>query len=373
MSITVPDCYDNIIGLTRSECECYSNFPDDSDTSFSGLYLDELVGLSFVQSMTNCDNGDDLFTNMEKARANAITSFQADTNALLLQNFRLNRNPYKGGIGRAQVTNNLTVTTGNYMGVRLYCDTVKSGTLTIKSIGTIFDANGTIDLTIYNNLNETIGTYTLNTVANTHTANAVDIELPLYNENSDHMEYFLLYQVGATPKPLGNDIKCSCGRFKPKFDCNHPYFHDTHETTYGWADWLMIGGMNKSTLPDFDDCECSTTNLLYGLTLIVELRCNINETLCLDSMDFEGNPLAAAMAISILNKAGYNFGSWILASGNLNRFNMINTEQLATDMKVWNDTYVQMINYIAQSADITQNDCFACKDIYEMAKRGIFS
>ena len=97
MSVSIPECYNSIIGLTRTDCECYGTIPDDAADSLSGLYIDELVGLSFIQSMTDCDNGNDLFQNMVKARDNAITSFQADTNALLLENFKMRRNPFKGG------------------------------------------------------------------------------------------------------------------------------------------------------------------------------------------------------------------------------------------------------------------------------------
>lgn len=372
MSVSIPECYNSIIGLTRTDCECYGVIPDDAADSLSGLYIDELVGLSFIQSMTDCDNGNDLFQNMVKARDNAITSFQADTNALLLENFKMKRNPFKGGIGRAVSNNNVSLTTGNYLGVRMYCDNVKSGVLYIKSIGTLFKGVGVIDLMIYNNLGKLIGTYPLNTDTTLHVQNSVDIELPLHSDYNDHLEYFFIYQLGAI-EPKINDLKCSCGSFKPVFNCKQPYYKYKHETVYGWADWLMAGGINSATLPDFTDCGCSTNNYMYGLTFNVELRCKIGEVLCQEQLDFEGNPLAAAMAIAIQNKTGEWLGNWILRSGNLNRFTLLNTEQLIDDVAKFKATYEQMIKYIVESADITQNDCLACKDVYEMAKRGIFA
>lgn len=371
MSITVPDCYESIVGLSRTNCECYT-VPDDAADSLSGLYIDELIGLSFIQSMTDCDNGNDLFANIEKARDNAITSFQADTNALLLQSFKMRRNPFYGGIGRVStVTTSLTV--GNYLGVRMYCNNVKSGVLYIKQIGTLFAQTDAINLLVYNNLGDLVDTLPLNTTANVHTQNVVDLELPLHSDYTDHLEYFFIYQYDGQPVPKVNDIKCACGSFKPVFDCNKPYFNTKHDTVYGWADWLMVGGINTATLPDFTDCGCSTNNLMYGLTFQVELKCKIGDVLCQDSLDFVGNPLAAAMAIAIQNKAGEILGNWVLQSGNLNRFTLINTDQLITDVANYKATYNQMVEYIVASADITQNDCLACKDIYEMAKHGIFS
>lgn len=373
MSLSVPECYESIVGLTRTDCECYENLPDYAADSLSGLYIDELIGLSFIQSLTNCDNGNDLFLNIEKARDNAITTFQADTNALLLQNFKVRRNPFYGGIGRAVSNNNVSLNTGEYLGVRMYCDNVKSGVLYIKSIGALFQDTGAIALTIYNNLGETIGTYALSTSANLHTQTTVDLELPLHSDYIDHLEYFFVYQYDGLIRPKVNDIKCSCGRFKPVFDCNNPYFRTKHETTYGWADWLMVGGVKSASLPDFTDMSCGCNNYMYGLTFQVELRCKISEVLCLDQLDFEGNPLAAAIAIAIQNKSGEVLGNWFLQSGNLNRWTLINAEQLALDVARFQKTYNDMIQYIVASADITQNDCLACKDVYEMAKRGIFA
>ena len=373
MSISIPDCYESIIGLTRTDCECYTGMPDYAADSLSGLYIDELVGMSFLQSMTNCDNGNDLFLNMEKARDNAITTFQADTNALLLQNFRMRRNPFYGGIGRVVQNNGVPLTIGNYLGVRMYCNNVKGGVLYIKQIGTLFLETGVVSLSIYNNLGDLVATYDLNTTANVHEQNTIGLELPLHSDYTDHLEYFFLYQLAAQPTPKVNDLKCSCGSFKPVFNCAKPYYNVKHDTVYGWADWLMVGGVNSATLPNFTDCGCSTNNYMYGLTFQVELRCKIGEVLCQDQLDFEGNPLAAAMAIAIQNKTGEMLLNWLISSGNLNRYTIINTETFITQMDAYKATYNQMIQYIVESADITQNDCFMCKDIYEMAKRGIFA
>lgn len=373
MSIVIPDCYDNIIGLTRTDCECFAEMPNDASDSLSGLYIDELANMQFIQSMTDCTNGNDLYTNMKKARDNAIQMFQADTNALLQKNYRLRRNPFNGGIGRANSFSNVTLKTGNYYGVRMYCDNVKSGILYIKQIGTMFKDTGIINLMVYNNLGALIKSIALDTSANEHMQNTVDLELPLYSPYTDHLEYYFIYQLGAIA-PKVNDIKCSCGSFKPVFNCAKPYYAVKHETTYGWADWLMVGGVNISSIPDFADYdECKSDNKLYGLTFKVELKCKIGEVICNEQLDFEGNPLAGAIALAIQNKAGEMLLSWILQSGNINRFTIINTEQHINDIANYKATYQQMIQYIVDTVNITQNDCLACKDVLEMSKRGIFS
>ena len=52
---------------------------------------------------------------------------------------------------------------------------------------------------------------------------------------------------------------------------------------------------------------------------------------------------------------------------------MINTEQLLADIAKWDKIYIDMITFISEQADITINDCLACRDVWEMAKRGILA
>lgn len=374
MSIVL-DCYNNIVGLTRTDCECYTDIPTDAAESKSGLYLDELVGLSFIQSMTNCDNGDDLFQNMVKARERAIVSFMADTNALLLQNFKMRRPPFKGGVGRAVDNNkNSLLSVGDYAYVVFRCNNIKGAVMVLKDIGTFFYDTGVISLTITNNLGDEIAVVDINAVANKHEHNPINLELPMSSPYVDNLEYYFTYQYDGITKPKINDIKCSCGSFKPVFNCNDPYYTKRHDSMYGWADWIMVGGAYGANPPGSSPCGSkNTSNYMWGLTFGVEFKCKIGELLCDEQMDFEGNPLAPAVAIAIQHKAGENLGNWVLQSGNLNRFTLINTEQFIEDVKNYKKTYIEMIQYIVESADITQNDCFTCKDVYEMTKRGIFA
>jgi len=113
-SLLVPDCYEYIVGLSRTTCECYTP-PADADESMSGLYIDELESLSAINSSINCENGAEVFAQIEKARQIAITTFQGETNALLMRNFRLRRQNFYGVIGRAIAKNVMTQTVGTCM------------------------------------------------------------------------------------------------------------------------------------------------------------------------------------------------------------------------------------------------------------------
>jgi hypothetical protein len=246
----------------------------------------------------------------------------------------------------------------------------------IKNIGAMFDGTDSVLINIYNNLGEeVVPPFFINTLANKHQKNTVDIELPLHSPYIENLEYFIIYEAGSM-KALNNDLKCNCGGFKADFDKTKPYFHQVqHDRTYWWANWVMAGEYHVDVIPDYAVEQSSRTcgNQMNGLTFEVDLKCKISEVLCYESLDFESNNLAAAMAIAIQNKAASIVGSWIINSGNLNRFKLINTEQLIEDIKKWDKVYVDMVKYIASEADITVNDCLACKDIFEMAKRGILA
>jgi len=370
----LPNCYEDIIGLSRTTCECY-DIPADASTSLSGLYIDELASLICLQSITDCEMGTDVFEQFRKARDLAIISFQADTNALLMQHNRLIRNNYKGAIGRGIAKNNITPTVGSYYGMRIWCNNIKSGYLTISSIGTIFTQTGTKEVYIYNNLGDLLHTITVDTLANKQKQNVVDIELPLHSNYIENLEYYIIYEADANVA-LGNDLKCNCGKFHPIFNTHKPYcYNHQNDRNYMWSQWVMVGGFSNSALPDFTDCNIGTTtsNILYGLTIDVELKCLVNEVLCLDGIDFESNNLAGAIAIAIQNKAAVFVGNWLINTNKLNRVSLINTEILIEDIKQWSATYTDMIKYIAEEADTSVNDCLTCKDILEMTRRGILT
>ena len=57
MSILI-NCFDDIIGITRTPCSDYNAISSTYTTSDSGLYLDELIPLSKAESLLNCKVGE---------------------------------------------------------------------------------------------------------------------------------------------------------------------------------------------------------------------------------------------------------------------------------------------------------------------------
>lgn len=367
MSISL-DCYEYIIGLSRTDCECYDEL--DSTTSHSGLYMDELEPLSRISQALNCDTGKDLWPYMERARERSIRQFMGDASAMLMQNYKLRREPFIGSIGRAVKKNILQQVTGHYYGVRLFCADVVGGTLKITNIGGIFNTTGALTIKVYNNLNEHIGDYPINVTAGQHVRNTVSIELPLHNNYVENLEYFFLYQYAGN-NAYDNDLKCNCGKFKPYFNKKQPYFGTKTEKQYGWANFAMVGGYSSSSISDLSDVSYTASNLMYGLTLDAEFRCNVNESLCKDSMDYDANPLAAAIAFAILYKSGEILLYDILRSTTINRATLVDDDNTKEDIALFGRKYTEMMRYIVDNVNLNLTDCFDCKDFIEMAKGSI--
>lgn len=129
MSIPV-DCFDYIIGLSRSSCNCYPDRPIDFDTSLSGLYLDEFSPLDQLKGLENCENGS-VWDKMANSRENAIRFFISDMNSKLQKKYLLKRKPFKGTIGNKTFTED-RVLVNPYNGIRVFCSDIISGYMKIK-------------------------------------------------------------------------------------------------------------------------------------------------------------------------------------------------------------------------------------------------
>ena len=102
------ECYENIIGVSETECLCYPDKPIDS-TSNSGLYLDDLEGLETVTELGDCTTGN-VWEIGQKAINEAIKCFVADSNALLLNRFKTVLKKYSGLLGWANGRKPLSLT-----------------------------------------------------------------------------------------------------------------------------------------------------------------------------------------------------------------------------------------------------------------------
>jgi hypothetical protein len=298
---TLYDCYDYIIGLSRTECDCYDPKEShllDFNTSYSGLFIDELQPLKSLASLEKCEES--VWEAMNRARENAIKMFVADGSRELMRHNEVRSQPYSGVIGRRTNTRDRALTT-TYAGVHIICKKIVAGTFTLKKIYTAFNFTGTVAVTIADNIGNTWGPYTLNTTADTWVENDItDVTFPLHSELVDNLEYFIYYTLGAN-QPRNNDICCNC-RKNLLFSANRPYYLFGHNDAYRWADSMMVGGFDTDDISRFEEITFNYGggNYMNGLNLEVDVDCDFGQTLCQDAMDFTSDPLAIATAYAIL-------------------------------------------------------------------------
>ena len=355
-------CFDNIIGLSRTECECYdTGKPADYNTSLSGLYLDELEPLTAFKGLLNCERGTDIWDALDRSREQAILNWRAEANALLLKNNKLLRRPFKGKIGRLKYTREEVITSGDWVGIRMYCSDIVSGKIVINNIGTLFSDTGVITLRIYNNLNTLISSHVLNTTANTHTLNTVSIELPIHSDWTDNLEYFFIYQKnGLTPKE-NSSFCCDCSK-TVECGCDIKYVNSQTNKNYGWAEWCAVDGFKKTDISDLSDLEISSSNKMYGLTFGIEYTCDVEDVWCKDELDFDSSTIPMAMALAIRYKAGELFINDLILSSNLNYNKLINGEAQAELKVYFKEQYDKQMEFIIDNIDVRDTDCFVCAD-----------
>ena len=366
-------CYNNIIGIARADCPCIPTDPPSGyNTSTSGLYLTDVAPFDSLQWDENCTDGS-IWDLSAKAVSQAVTTFVADTNALLMRKFSPKREKFKGQIGEA--TGRETFNTEHtYAGNRLAFNPIRGGVAKITHIGTLFNGAGTVELNVYNALNELVATRTVD-VLNGWKLNALStpITLETYIEFSPKHEYFIVYTYNASNKPRQNNINCGCGGFVPWFDTNKPMWAQHHPGNRSWANWVQVGGWSGDTLTDFDQTANSTSTQMNGLALQIELGCDVGQVLCNGSLDFETDPFALSIAYAIRYKAWELLAARLLSSNTITRQTVVNREMLQALKKEWNASYAENVNYITQEAQVRQNDCLACRDESGFQVQTIFS
>lgn len=371
---TLYDCYDYIIGLSRTDCTCEDpkgDFLLDYNTSYSGLFIDELEPLSVLAGLENCE--DDVWEIMDRARENAVKTFVSDASREVIKNAKLRVQPWTGVIGRRTNTRDRALTT-TYAGVHIYCKKIVGGNITLKKFYTAFNFTGNVTVTVVDNLGTTWGSYVLVATEDTWVENDItDLELPLWNDLVDNVEYFIYYTRGAN-QPRNNDLCCNC-KNALTFNPNRPCYIRGHEDAYRWADSIMVGGFDTSDISRFDDITFNYggSNFMNGLNIEADMNCDFGMGLCDTAMNFESDPLAIATALAIQYKSAEILADWIESSPNMDYSKMVNREKLAKEQLVWIVKYTELIEYIGLNTDITKTDCLACKDNIQINKGTIFS
>jgi hypothetical protein len=363
----MPDCLDNIIGLTENDCSCWDDDqPADFTTingSETGFYITDpeygFEPLDAVYSAIDCGNGDNIFDILVKARTKAIKAFREMLSAQLRN---LYRNKATGNVLIGRLVKSGTVRgVKDYVGIELRPLPHRYGELTIQRLHLGIDTDGDVDVIIKSNDAEfltsspdfTTVTTTITAVANQfveHDFGSSPIVLPFYNERrAQDLKYWIYYELPTGAKPLNNNYKC-CGRQNI------------------WANSMYAGGVQS----DDGDLWQGFGGYAYGLSLDGFIGCNATDSLC-DLEELNGYDTKEVVGRAIQVKAAVTLISIILDSSQLNRFTLKPKEELWGRRNKLNALFGDYVKWIASNLPDEAVTCLECKENRRFRRQNILS
>lgn len=353
-------CLENIIGLSRRNCDCFQeDRPTDYNVSKSGIYLDELEGLSIRGVDTSVDCGDaSPWSLMTNAISNGILRFKTDLLSAVRQRFKERFTEFDGIIGLrvfndAMPSNQL----GALNGIKIDSNCIKGSMFILKKIDAFFDTD-LVDLPVkiyQTGSNTPVAEFTIDATANVRHTNTLDpvVELPLWIDGYDEFAYYIVYDLPLGVAPLNNKLHgCSPCMGKAKFASMNP-----------WHQWIEIGGIASPLYVSTDLLDMIGTNSYgYGLNLHANVICKKSSMICDDNddFDFENDEIALHIAYSIRLAAGISLFNLILQRPD-SAYVAINEEQINFLISQYSEDYKNRLQYLAINIQ-PNSDCYTCGD-----------
>jgi hypothetical protein len=376
---TSASCFENIIGLSRTPCECVEDAPEGANVSNSGLYLDELPGLHLlmVNAGVKCGEGT-LWDKLARARANAIEDTKAELGACLSLSTTTRRQNGIAHIGNDQkITADAHRLTKPYHGMILETAKVKGGSFVITAMATAFKAQvglpATIEVSIYDRF-DLVTTRTLNVVANRVTWTTIEpIALSMSELGTLNPRYWFTYEPIDGMKSMNSLINCGCGGYAPEWNESAPSYASSQQKAGSlWADWCMAAGVSG------DDLEVREnwmrTNQTNGLILKAQFSCDASTSFCADQPDYVGDPVQKVIAHTVRFKAGANLITDLIADTRINQYTMTAGDDLRNRRSNYQSEWQKRINeylcpFLSQPDQVNRyGDCAKCQEDFTMVR-----
>jgi hypothetical protein len=167
--------------------------------------------------------------------------------------------------------------------------------------------------------------------------------------------YYAVLETDGSFAVKDNKKDCGCGGVK------RPYLQ-----------WLDFNGTKGNDVTDFTTFT-SGTKELNGLVLDIEVKCKTAELICSDErpLDFENDAMSMNMAYAVRYKAAARLYSDLLSTTEINRYTLMNREEIVRWIDVWNAEYNKWIDYMCNTLNISNNDCLVCRDKNGLIKNNI--
>jgi hypothetical protein len=207
-------------------------------------------------------------------------------------------------------------------------------------------------------------TFDLNTLNGKKAFTEVGVTLPMLGDFNDSQDYFIVFEIDPYNLPKLNKTYCSsCNGQKNITNVAHydqnAEWDNTYQKGLGWQIWLIVGGWEGDSVSDFSGASDTLSTYMNGISLDIEVGCDVVAGLC--GIATGTGPEMQAAAKYIQCRAASILVSKRASSSTPNRANFANREQLEKEAAGWEADAAEAITYLTQNANETMNDCVACK------------
>lgn len=391
-------CWQNIIGISRTECQCVEDKPVDASVSASGIFLDELPGLPirFIDAVRDCGQ-DSLWDFAERAIENAV----GETKAEVMGCVNRNTEPAKRA-GQSEIGSGKKATTGEthplskpFHGITVQTDNMRGGYFRVTAIATAFKGDAlpaTIDVKLYKDESESSGpeqTITLPVTSNKveWTVLPTPIELSM-SSLGDRARYWFLFEPIDGMRAMNTLTGCNCGGFNPYWNLHTPqWMSKVDKGRDGWANWAQAQGTSGDDLLNRENWQ--VFNPTHGIMLRVQFECDESSTICAETPNYTGDMFQLAFAHAVRYRAAFNLATSILNSTKIDRYTMTAGDQLEKMRQEWHyewlsytsgprksDGTLERAGYLCEQLSKPENvnlygDCRKCADQWGMRRSTI--
>lgn len=330
------ECLEGLVGLSRTDCECFSSLPEAVKESSLNLFVDELEGidLQVIENALNC--GDDLGDDFETMYENAVNLFEVDLQVAISETYKQKFKPYIGKAGELKYSK--VVSTSALGGIKLDTNYVDGASIVVKAINLLFNASGTVTLKVYKNDEELEDLEQEIVVASGKTTHTLPtpFNLPIV-ENGIQNDYFFVYETAGL-QPYDNKTSCGCSgveQLRGKF--------------------LTVRGVTGS---DIDNL--ATNSYAYGISLDLVVSCSIDNLLCEFMVE---NTFMRMAGQALWYKLGVLTIESLFASRQINFDTFSDREYLYGRKSKFDKNYKNIIAWLADNTTINSSNCFVCNPI----------
>lgn len=340
-------CLDNIIGLDRTECDCFPDAPSGFNTSTSGYFMtDPEYGVPMKDGiLANAGCGeDDLWAVLANTRSRAIDDFQIDLRSVLDEEKKPAFTPWNGVINRATANRSKTISKAFAGNVIKPLRRQRHQKLVITALYLGIDFTG--DVTVRLNSNKfgfTELTATVAAISGQFVKYTLPTawELDLYQAEVPDLYYTISFATGGNTI-RDNKINCTgCGG-RPSWT--------KHIKVYGFSD--------DAATRDFSDTLGGNTEA-QGLAFEAYLDCGHLDFIC-ELNQLGGKEMKSLIGRGVQHKSTVKLLHQILESDKINQWTLLNVDAAYAKMNLANDLYNNVLRWIAQNLPDGVSGCYSC-------------